>query len=220
MVGMTKNKDMQTDYNSSYHVKNSSLAPNDELSLDHPPRGIKMEHTFDGIAVIKIRMFSIIAAFGLLFIALFWNGITSIFVCLNIGLTAAHFGWELPDFFLFKDGAQSPDVPFWFLWLFLTPFIAIGLHVIYLTVFHCFGRCEIRISASEGSVFNGFGPLGRTKHFSPQSVKSVGMRESRHVERYALTIEMNNGREIRLPDLGKMRETWLVFALGKILRRT
>jgi len=46
---------------------------NDELSIDHPPRGIRMEQTLDGGIAIRVRMFGV-TSFGVLVPTLFWNG--------------------------------------------------------------------------------------------------------------------------------------------------
>ena len=208
---------MQTDYNASYHEKNSSFVPNDELSLDHPPRGIKMEHTFDGTIVIKSRTISA-EAFPLFYFALITNAFASILMCAAITITAEKFGWQQPfPFFTVHRGS------FWPVWIIGSIFSVLGLSFTYATLFNFFGRCEIRLSANMGSVFSGFGPLGRTQHFSPQSIKSIGELKTEEEiggrPIYRLAIFMNNGREIKFPGLGKMRETWLVFALGKILHR-
>ena len=210
---------MSTDYTKEPKpTRRVSVVTRDELHIDHPPRGIKMWREDDGATVIKVRMFSR-GAFGALLTTLFCNGITSIFVGEAISLTLAKFGID----FRFMNGkweGGSPP-PLWFLWLFLTPFIAIGLYMVYWTAFHFCGRLEIRIRPNEGSFFKGFGSLGRTQRFSPQSVKSMGMNKSSYEINdkpvYNLAIKMNNGRIIKFPQLGTMRETWLAFALEKIL---
>ena len=210
---------MSTDYakDTQPTPRRASAVPCDELHIDHPPRGIKMWRDFDGATVINVRMFSR-GAFGALLTTLFWNGITSIFVGEAISLTVAKFGIDFK--FLDGDWGGSPP-PLWFFWSFLTPFIAIGLYMVYWTVFHFWGRLEIRLRANEGSFFKGFGSLGRTQRFSSQSVKSMGMNKSSYEINdepvYNLAIKMNNGRIIKFPQLGTMRETWLAFALEKIL---
>jgi len=210
-------KSMTNDYTNP-----KTSVPRDELSLDHPPRGIRMERTADGGTVIGMRMFSA-ASFPILFFALFWNGIVSIFVAIAIAMTAARFGWDVG----FSPQMSGNPPPLWFFWLFLTPFIAIGIATFIGALFGIFGRCEIRLGIGEGSVFSGIGSIGRTQRFSPQSIKSLDVNHSQsrskngHVTTHTrLVIEMNNGREIKFPGLGKMRETWLAFALNKILRRT
>jgi len=199
--------------------KNNSV-PDDNLYLDRPPRGIRMEREFDGTTVLRIRTLSSNVGFYIMF-GLFWNAITSVFVCIAIGMTAARFGWNLPDYKLFKAGANDAS-SWWGLWLFLTPFIAVGIGMIYAVIFNIFGKCVIRIGQGKGSVYTGIGPFGKTWYFSQQSVKEIDTHWTNvqvgGSQIHKLAIEMNNGRKIKLPSLNDMSETWLAFALGKILK--
>ena len=206
------------------YTQNSRRAmpvPRDELHLDHPPRGIKMERTLDGIIVITSRTFTQAGYFIILF-ALLWNGITSMAVCSGIAHAARKFGWNLPALaFMESEKPSTSQWPFWFFWIFITPFIAVGIHMMFLALFNLFGKCVIRLNTAEGSVFSGIGPLGRTQRFSPQSIKTFRKHLADSMNDspiHRIVIEMNNGREIKLPSLGKMRETWLAFALEKILK--
>ena len=206
---------------SNYEKNISTMKPilNDELSLDHPPRGIRMERGMDGGTVIRIRFLSV-AVLPILFFTLFWNGIVSLFVISVIAETAATFGWNVSFSFFEIDGKSKP---LWFLWLILTPFVVIGFWLIFYVLFKLLGRCEIRLGTDKGSVFSGIGLFGKTKHFTLKSVKTVGVLERPDTDGTlpcSVAITMNNGREIRFPLLGKMRETWLAFALGKLLGRT
>jgi len=182
-------------------TRHVAAIPRDELHSDHPPRGITIERTFDGGTVVKIRMFSWESFMSAIGITLFWNGLVSVFVWLAIKTSAI------------------------LLWLFLTPFIAIGLALVFGLLFTVFGKSEIKITNAEGSVFTGIGPFGKTRRFAPKSVKRFGTREKQvtHWEGsspvvHIPTIVMNNGREIKLPRLDSIRETWLVFALAQILK--
>ena len=60
-----------------------------------------------------------------------------------------------------------------FLWLFLTPFIAVGLAMI-AAFFSCLaGKTEIRVRDWDGEIFTGVGPIGFRKKFKTESVKDV-----------------------------------------------
>jgi len=204
---------MPDDY--TKNTARATAAPCDELHLDHPPAGIKMERTYDGTTAITIRMFTP-AAFGTLVFTLLWNGLTSLFVCIAISLTAEKFGW---DKFLIFEIENAKTNAWWFVWLFMTPFIAVGIWTIRLAIFHFFGQYIIKISPTEGSVFKGIGSFGRTQRFSPKSVKPVKMPKfNDNNPGGQLVIQMNNGREIKfLAMFSEMRKTWLVFALNKLL---
>jgi uncharacterized membrane protein len=72
----------------------------------------------------------------LLFIALFWNGIVGVFVLGGLG--AIHVKIESGG------GAMAPGA--WGFWLFLTPFILIGLVLIFAFLWSSVGREEWRLS--------------------------------------------------------------------------
>jgi len=66
-----------------------------------------------------------------------------------------------------------------FFWLFLTPFIAIGL-VFLVTFLSCLaGKTELRLQAGEVNLFSGIGPLGFRKRFSSSEVKDVRIEDKR-----------------------------------------
>ncbi len=66
-----------------------------------------------------------------------------------------------------------------FLWLFLTPFIAVGL-AMFATFLSCLaGRTEIRIQRGESVLFTGIGPLSRRKRFATSEVKEVRLEDNR-----------------------------------------
>lgn len=117
-----------------------------------------------------------------LFIAAFWNGIVSIFVLIALGSTIKHITGGLPAWFPKPPGSGqgtgAGNMPLFFtifLWVFLTPFIAIGTLLI-LNVLSCLaGRVEVRIWTGTASVFSGFGPVGRRRRFDPAQVRSVGL---------------------------------------------
>lgn len=75
---------------------------------------------------------SIGSAIGLLLFALFWNGIVSVFVLFAIAGTLKQFNIGLPEWFPAPNMNGEPMSlgMVLFLWIFLTPFIAIGLGMI------------------------------------------------------------------------------------------
>ena len=180
-----------------------------------------MEQALDGGIAIRVRMFGW-TAFTLLGAALFWNGFIIMPVRQLIIMVAGAFGWTLPEWVKSANGASGNLLAGSFIGFFLIPFIAVGIWLIWSTIFYFFGQCVIRFSYSEGSVFTGIGSFGRTRKFSLKSVKSVyiaDVDEDGNFIRRSI-IEMNNGREIKIPyHLGKMRNTWVLFALKKNLGR-
>src|SRR5688572_4214903 len=99
--------------------------------LQHPPAGAWYRSS--GLeTVIGATHRSVGAALGLLAFSLFWNGIVSIFVLFAVAGTLVNFGIPAPEWFPAPkmNGNLLGAGMTIFLWLFLTPFIAIGLAMI------------------------------------------------------------------------------------------
>lgn len=128
-------------------------------------------------------------AFGLLFFCLFWNGIVSVFVGLAFAATLHHLGVAVPHWFPNAKGTNLPVPMTIFLWLFLTPFIAIGALLLGTFLSCLAGRTEVNIEGGEGTIFTGIGALGSRKRFSVSSVKDVRIEQK--------TWQSNNGQQRR-----------------------
>jgi hypothetical protein len=124
-------------------------------------------------------------AFGLLFFALFWTGIGSVFVSFAISSTLQHLGVSLPGWLpaLFSKPGHTPLGLTLFLWLFLTPFIGVGLLLV-CSFFSCLaGRTEIRLQGGEGVVFSGVGPVSFRQRFATSSVRDIRIEDRRWRDR-------------------------------------
>jgi len=187
------------DYTKTPSPKRHAPVPRDELSLDHPPYGIKMERTLDGGTAIKIRVFDV-------------SNVVVYFLAVLIAC-----GLVFMVFFL----EEKIEM---YVWLILSPFIALALYVVWMTILHTFGRHEIRLGMGEGSVFTGIGPFGRTRRFSLQSIKTVKVHVSTCYDDNGnegtyypqICFELNNGKKIKLLNLCKAHQAWLWFALKNL----
>lgn len=144
-----------------------------DLDLTRPPAGTWYRSTGLG-AVIGASHRSVASAVGLLFFTVFWNGIVSVFVLLALGSTLFHLGIPIPDWFStqMKRGDLGVGMTI-FLWLFLTPFILVGLAMFIAFLSALAGRTEVQLHHSSGSVFSGIGPVGRRRRFNTAQVKDV-----------------------------------------------
>ena len=106
------------------------------------------------------------AAIGSLAIALFWNGIVSVFVLVATASTLQLFDVGVPEWFPAPNLGKTPMGTGMtiFLWIFLTPFIVIGLAMIGAFLSSLAGRTEVQLGNSEGILFAGIGPLGQGLH--------------------------------------------------------
>jgi hypothetical protein len=158
----------------------SGSVVDENVDLSRPPAGTWFQREGDGMVVgATHRSFG--QAFGLLFFALFWNGIVSVFVSLAIASTLQHLGVSLPGW-LPPHFLKPTNIPLGltlFLWVFLTPFIAVGLVVAFSFLSCLAGRTEIRVQGGEADLFSGVGPVGLRKRFLTTNVRDVRIEDRR-----------------------------------------
>ena len=148
------------------------------VDLTRPPKGAWFRR--QGLTVVAgATTRALGSAAGLLFFCVFWNGIVSIFVSLASFSTLKLLGWNPPDW-LPLQGTKGLDMP-WYglagLWLFLTPFIAIGLGVAGGVLMSLFGRTEVTLQGGDSSVFTGIGPVGRRRRFDSRQIRTVRIED-------------------------------------------
>jgi hypothetical protein len=150
----------------------------EKVDVGSPPAGSWFLREGNGVVIGSTHR-SLGQAFALLFFCLFWNGIVSVFVFLATASTLRHLGLTLPAWVPLSKGSVVPVGMTLFLWLFLTPFIGIGL-VLLTTFLSCLaGRTELRVDAGQGILFSGIGPLGFRRRFSGSDVRDVRIEDKR-----------------------------------------
>ena len=148
------------------------------IDLNNPPAGAWYTNDGQG-SLIGATHRSLGTAIGALAVAVFWNGIVSVFVLLALGGTLRNLGISLPHWFPAPNmnGAPMSVGMTIFLWIFLTPFILVGLVMIGVFVFALGGRTEVRLRNADGVVFVGIGTLGYRRRFDASAVKDVRIGE-------------------------------------------
>jgi hypothetical protein len=176
-----------------------------DVDLTRPPAGTWYQSTGLG-AVIGASHRSLTTAFGLLFFMLFWNGIVSVFVALALASTLNLLGVPLPEWAqeMKVKGSNIGVGMTIFLWIFLLPFILIGLTMVAGFFSALFGRTEVRIHHSHGHIFSGIGPVGRPRHFNTAAVKEIRVqneewnsRKGNRHRRTAIAIETDDGKVLK-----------------------
>ncbi len=148
------------------------------LAQGDPPRGCAIRDFGDRV-VLRASARSLAGAGGLLFFAVFWNGIVSIFLVIMIASFLHHAGITLPSWFPTPFGSgsgTSQNMPLGmtvFMALFLTPFVLVGVTVIGALMITIVGRVEVRLRGPDGVVFTGVGPLGWKRRFDADAVEAV-----------------------------------------------
>jgi hypothetical protein len=204
----------------------SGITIDPEIDLSRPPAGTWFRRESLG-PVIGASHRSLGQAFGLLGFCLFWNGIVSVFVLLAITATLQHLGVHVPQWFPSPSshGKLLPIGMTIFLWLFLTPFIAVGVAMV-ATLLSCLGGAtELRIQGGAALLFTGIGPLGFRKRFSTSDVKDVRIEEKRWTNNDGRTrrneqivIELNSGKKINFGSmLNEERRLFVAGAVRKTL---
>ncbi|MEO6035671.1 MAG: hypothetical protein ABIQ35_10480 [Verrucomicrobiota bacterium] len=202
------------------------VALDKQVDLDRPPAGAWHRSSVMG-PVIGATHRSIGAVFGLLAVSLFWNGIVSVFVLLAISATLRNLDVNVPEWFPAPkmNGSTMGTGMTLFLWIFLTPFIAIGLGMLGGLLSALAGRTEVQIRPAAGVVFNGIGPVGWRRRFDPSTVKDVRIenpvwRDSdgdRRSKTY-IVIETQEGKLIKFGSiLREERMRFVAAALRNVL---
>jgi hypothetical protein len=154
-----------------------------EAAKDEPPDGCWASD--DGTEIIiGASARSLGGALGALAVTLFWNGIVSVFVVVAIAGTLLHTIGFIPNWFPSPNVNGGPTSSMSlgmtiFLWIFLTPFILVGLGMFGAFLVCVGGRTEVRIRDDVGTVFTGIGPLGWNRRFSPSLVRRVALEDHR-----------------------------------------
>ncbi|MDR1011900.1 MAG: hypothetical protein LBM04_12395 [Opitutaceae bacterium] len=153
----------------------------------------------------------------------------SVFVCLAIAGTLRHAGIPVPEWFPAPSGENSDGLAegfggLLFLWLFLTPFILIGMTMIAGVGVSLFGRIEITIQADTdaGRVFSGVGNIGRTRKFIPSQVVETGCTNTswtfNNEHQKVVFFRTRDGKMIKFGTLlPENRRSFLIYALKRVL---
>jgi hypothetical protein len=203
--------------------KVSELAEDSELAdveVAQAPRGCEIQD--DGVQTTLVASHrSIPGAIGALFFGLFWNGIVSVFLLMNIASTLQHLGVSLPTWFPAPkmNGGSVPLGMTLFLWVFLTPFLLVGGLVIVWFLMSLGGKVEVRVRGGEGVIFTGIGAIGYRRRFDAGRVARVGLKHKRDSEgATSSTILLSADQEITFGgNLPKERKRWLAAAARHVL---
>lgn len=144
-----------------------------EAAKAEAPEGVTVSD--DGVQfVAEASCRSTPGALAMLGIGLFWNGIVSVFVCVAIASTLHHVLGHVPSWFPMP--GKPTDIPLGvllFMWLFLTPFMLIGLVLFASFLLSVAGRVRVSVREDEGRIFTGVGSVGYTQRFDASSVRHV-----------------------------------------------
>ncbi|HEY1172088.1 MAG TPA: hypothetical protein VGH19_12010 [Verrucomicrobiae bacterium] len=192
------------------------------VDLQNPPKGAWYRREV-GLTVIGATHRSWGAAVATLAFGLFWNGVVSVFVMLALLSTLKLLGVPLPSWVPKMDGEQLGWGMTIFLWLFLTPFIVVGLGMIGAFLSSIGGKTEVRVEMSDGLVFVGVGSVGWKKRFNLREVKGVRVINNSWTDsdgdrrkKTGIVIELHDGKEIEFGSV--LTKERMMFVAGALRR--
>lgn len=194
------------------------------LDLRHPPKGTWFAKHGENTTIGATNR-NLANGIGSLFFALFWNGILSIFLVVAISSTLHHLHVHLPAWFpaapKMEGGGEMDAGMTNFLWIFLTPFILIGLFVAGFCLNSFIGHTEVTVAGPRGNVFTGIGRLGWNRSFDATQIKTIKIHQKpggEGADTISILIETCEGKQIKLGSmLSNERRQFMLAALRKTL---
>jgi hypothetical protein len=196
------------------------------LDLDRPPKGAWFRKDMFGVKMgAQHRPWSSFG--GIMFFTLFWNGITSFFVVLAIGETLKHLSIALPNWFPML-GNESGGMfgksfnALVFFWLFLTPFICIGIGTLVGALMCLFCKIKITIQSGVGRISTKVWGIGWTRKFEPEQLAEIdtlheGVNDSS--SRDFVFLQQKSGKKIKFGSmLSDEQRTFFVYALRRVCK--
>ena len=139
------------------------------------PRGCSVKGSRDDIRIAATtRAYG--SALAMLFFAVFWNSIVSIFVAASLSGLWSYFFGKLPAWFPAMGSNQKSVMPIGmavFVLVFMIPFVSIGVMLICGILMSLFGSVKMRVRHEQVSVSSGIGPLRWTRRFEVNNVTNV-----------------------------------------------
>lgn len=162
-------------------------------------------------------------AVGMLFFSLFWNGITSVFVVVMLAGFYKHLGGTIPVWAKGSPLDAGNDMSLgmcFFLLLFLTPFILVGVATAGLTLVSMVGDVRVRMHGDEASTSTGISFLRWTNRFKASRVSDVhiGKTKWQQNDQHKPLIVIEEDNQIRFGSvLSQHRMRWLASASRLVL---
>jgi len=210
-----------------------------DLEYDEEPECEVLRHVPPGCAVVREGRSVVLTAslrswkrvLPALGVAVFWNGIVSVFLSFFLSAVYYQLFGPVPDWF--PAVGQNKGAPIMngspigvgmtvFLGLFLTPFVAIGAMFIVNALLTLAGSVRLVIDELGCKVSTGIGPIRWSRSFDAEDVTSVHVGETRWKGKGESSglplVEISAGRDIRFgSQLTHDRMTWMIAVLWAML---
>lgn len=198
-------------------------------NLSKTPRKVKIHSSRDQLKL-HISLRSIGIFLGSLFTSVFWNGITSLFLCIAVSAVCYNTIGYVPEWLpkvgiedgrpIMNDEVMGPGITIG-LCIFLIPFVTIGLYMISLSILSIFGSCIITIDKKSSSISTGILFLRRTKSFTTLDVQSIQIenrRDDESTHNQSIKIASKNRKDLKFGSLMNTKlKQWVYLMLKQLL---
>jgi len=192
-----------------------------------PPNGCSIVDRGPGDLLIRASARSVGGAIACAIFGLIWNGILTGFLCIVGGGLYSHLVGPLPAWFpqpLYGGGDDSPGRTgpqmsvgeLWLVAVFLSPFMLVGILIIYAFLCSLFGSVRVRIEGSRARVRTGIGPLSWGRSFDTAAVRRIftGRTTWKQNDDNKPVIQIETESTIRFGTvLNDRRRRWMVSVL-------
>ncbi len=218
-------------YSTSLSALTRDLAHDPNVDLGSPPPGAWYRDNGTE-KVIGATGRSLKSAIGMFFVAIIWDGVVSMFALFVLVATLKNLNRPIPAWIpdaVARTGGDISGLMSSCMWLFLTPFLLIGVAMPFAVLMYLFGHAEVTITDTRGHVYRGIGLFGRKTYFNPADVRAVriaerrmhgSMRHRHDRDTYTkyIAIEMADADPISFGDfLTEKRMNFIVSALNAAL---
>lgn len=206
-------------------TKLSLFAEEPELAgvdITRVPDGCEIVELGDRLEV-RASTRSLGSAVAVALFGLFWNGIVSVFVLIAIAGSLHAAGVGVPSWFpspSTKGGGMITLGGVIFLWIFLIPFLSIGLLLIAVFLVSVAGKCEVIIESGRGTAGVGIGPVQWRQRFNAAAVTSVrtGQTNWKQNEQSKPLVLIKADKEVKFGSgLREDRRLWVTAVLSQAL---
>lgn len=196
--------------------------PSEEIVND-PPAGCTVYNGMNA-TLIRVSLRSLAGFFGALFVCLFWNGITGVFVLIAAAGLYTNVIGPPPAWF----PAPTMDAPMdlgatLFLCIFLIPFVTIGTIMIGAALLCAMGSTAVSIGRDDAWVRTGVGPIGIKRRFDPRAWRSVNVGKAKWQsnDQHKELIQIEADKTIRFASvMSEAKRDWLIAVLRRLFNDT
>lgn len=173
------------------------------------PLSIRIQEDSHGITATHKR-FSYLCI-GLFFFSLIWNLIT----------------WTIISA-MFLSNQTGDAMPQWFLLVFMTPFVIVGIITFFSACYSCAGKQSVRIEEDRLRLFHGIGVIGLRRVILISEIHAVSMKKQIRTgndggprDRYYVCITLNSGATRELyPNDGEEPARYLTYFIQEHIHQS